>query len=186
MLTESLSYIAEKFNESGIIWAVGGSLLLNYYGLALNPKDIDILVDIKDVKVADSILKSIGKKKVSEKKNEYSTLYFYEYVINEEDVHLMAGITVNHKEGSFKYIFNNSSITKKEKINGHVIPMTPLEDWLVLYDLVPMESEKVKLIEDHIKENGIKNLASFKTALKGNLPYEVKKRVQKFLNLNLQ
>lgn len=181
MLTESLSYIAEKFNESEIIWAVGGSLLLNYYGLVNDPKNIDILVDIKDVKIADSILKSIGKKRASEKKNEYSTLYYYEYVINGESVHLMAGITINHKEGSFKYVFNNSSIAKQKKVNGQVIPMTSLEDWLVLYDVVPMESKKVKLIENYIKKNGVKSPRSFKMALRGNLPYEVKNKVEKLL-----
>lgn len=181
MLTESLSSIAEKFNESEIIWAVGGSLLLNYYGLVNDPKNIDILVDIKDVKIADSILKSIGKKRASEKKNEYSTLYYYEYVINGDSVHLMAGITINHKEGSFKYVFNNSSITKQNKIDGQVIPMTSLEDWFVLYNVAPMESKKVKLIEKYIKKNGVKSPDSFKMALRGNLPYEVKNKVEKFL-----
>lgn len=58
-----LSDIGKKFNKEGILWAVGASIVLNYYNLIENPNDIDTLVSLKDIEKADNILKEIGIKK---------------------------------------------------------------------------------------------------------------------------
>lgn len=42
----TLSDLAEKLNSSDILWAVGGSILLNQFGLIDKMKDIDLFVDI--------------------------------------------------------------------------------------------------------------------------------------------
>ncbi|WP_017415220.1 nucleotidyltransferase family protein [Clostridium tunisiense] len=183
MLLDTLSYIGSKLNGENITWAVGASILLNHYGLVDKPNDIDIMVHIKDIEKADKVLTSLGKKKIQEKVSTYDTEYFYEYVVNGIDVDVMAGMVINHEEGSYKYKFNNEAITSKKIINGIEIPLTSLEDWYVLYQVIPNRKVKVKLIEDYMLNNGVKNTDLLKRALEGCLPIEVRNRIENFIIL---
>lgn len=179
---DTLSYIGEKLNEEKIVWGVGASILLNYHRLIDKPNDIDILVDLKDIEKADKILKSIGEKKFWEKTDTYSTQYFYEYVVNAFDIDVMAGLSINYDNGIFKYIFDQSSISDIKKINGVNIPLTSLEDWYVIYQLIPNRQAKVKMIEKYLLANGIKKPALLERLLRGNLPIEVRDKVERILN----
>jgi len=178
---DTLSYIGKKLNEEKIVWAVGASILLNHHGLIDKPNDIDILVDLNDIEKADVIFKSIGGKAVWEKTDTYSTKYFYEYVVNGFDVDVMAGLSINYDKGIFKYIFDQSSISEIKIINGINIPLTSLEDWYVIYQLIPKREIKVKLIENYLLINGVNRPALFEKALKGDLPKEVRDKIQRIL-----
>lgn len=177
----TLSYIGEKLNSSNIVWGVGASILLNQFGLIKKPNDIDIFVDSKDIDKADKILKGIGEKKIYEKTTTYSTKYFYEYIINEIDVDVMAGFAVNHNSGVFEYTFDNNSIAEFKKINGVDIPFTSLEDWYVIYQLIPNRELKVKMIENYLLSNEIKKPFLLERALEGNLPTEVREKINELL-----
>ncbi|MBU3129256.1 nucleotidyltransferase family protein [Clostridium tagluense] len=181
MIFEALSYIGEKLNENGVVWAVGASILLHHYGLIDSPNDIDILVDLSDIEKVDKILKSIGEKKVREKSDTYSTKYFYEYVVHGFDIDLMAGLSINYNNGTYEYIFNHTSISEYKKINGVNIPLSSLEDWYVIYQLIPGRDIKVKMIENHLSLNGVKKSALLERALKGDLPDEVRDKIQGIL-----
>lgn len=177
----NLSYIAEKLNSINIVWGVGASILLNHFGLIDKPNDIDILVDIKDIGKADEILKGIGEKKIWEKTDAYSTRYFYEYTVNECEIDVMSGLRINHSNGVFEYVFDSKSILEIKKVNGVSIPLTALEDWYVLYQLIPNREAKVKIIESYLLSNGIKKPVLLERSLKGNLPMKVKHRIEKIL-----
>jgi predicted nucleotidyltransferase len=177
----TLSYIGEKLNNSDITWAVGASLLLNQYGLVDKPNDIDIFVGIKHIHKADEILKSVSEKKKWEKSEAYSTKYFYEYIVRGIDVDVMSGFVVNHNRGVFEYIFDHQSISEVITINGIDIPFTSLEDWYVLYQLIPNRETKVKLIENYLLSRGIKKPFLLERALGGNLPEEVRGRIEKMM-----
>lgn len=177
MIFETLSYIGEKLNDNGIIWAVGASILLHHYGLIDKPNDIDILIDLNDIEKADKILKSIGEKKVWEKSATYSTKYFYEYVVNGVDVDVMAGLNINYNNGIFEYIFDQASISEFKSINKVNIPLTSLEDWYVIYQLIPCREVKVKMIENYLLLNGIKKHNLLERVLKGDLPKEVRDKI---------
>ncbi|MBZ9633887.1 nucleotidyltransferase family protein [Clostridium sp. FP1] len=181
MIFEALSYIGEKLNENGVVWAVGASILLHHYGLIDNPNDIDILVDLNDIEKADKILKSIGEKKVREKSDTYSTKYFYEYVVHGVDIDLMAGLSINYKNGIYEYLFNHTSISEYKKINGVNIPLSSLEDWYVIYQLIPSREVKVKMIEDYLLLYEIKKPTLLERALRGDLPSEVRDKIQGIL-----
>lgn len=180
---DTLSYIGKKLNEEKIVWAVGASILLNHHGLIDKPNDIDILVDLNDIEKADVIFKSIGRKAVWEKTDTYSTKYFYEYVVNGFDVDVMAGLSINYDKGIFKYIFDQSSISEIKIINGENIPLTSLEDWYVIYQLIPKREIKVKMIENYLLINGVNKPALLEKALKGDLPKEVRDKIQRILKL---
>lgn len=181
MLLDTLSYIGSKLNEGNITWAVGASILLNHYGLVDKPNDIDIMINIKDIEKADKILTSLGKKKSQEKVSTYNTEYFYEYVINGIDMDVMAGMIINHEAGAYEYRFDDEAITAEMRINGVNIPLTSLEDWYVLYQVIPNREIKVKLIEDYLMKNGIKNPELLKRTLAGCLPIEVRNRIKNFI-----
>ncbi|WP_066891003.1 nucleotidyltransferase domain-containing protein [Clostridium nigeriense] len=178
-----LSYIGEFLNNENIRWAVGGSILLNQFGIIDSPNDIDILVDLKDINKVNDILKEIGKKKIYEKSKIYATKFFYEYEVNNIDVDVMAGLIIKHNEGEFNYTFDKESITKVVNINGVNIPFSSLEDWYIIYQLIPGREYKVSLIEDYFMIDGIKNSTLLERGLKEELPKEVKWRVEKLLNL---
>ena len=178
----TLSYIGKKLNDADVVWGVGASLLLNKFGLIDKPNDIDIFISTDDIEKADEILKSIGEKKRWEKTSTYSTKYFYEYVINEVDVDVMSGFSVNHNEGIFRYIFDNNSISEFKVINDVNIPFTSLEDWYVIYQLIPNREAKVKMIEKYILSNGIKKPLLLERVLEGCLPVDVRVKVEAILN----
>lgn len=178
----TLSNIGEKLNNSHILWGVGASILLNQFGLIDKPNDIDILVDIKDIDKADEVLKGMGEKKIWQQTNTYSTRFFYEYIINGFEVDVMSGLRINHNNGIFEYIFDSNSVSEIKNINGVNIPFTSLEDWYVLYQLIPNREPKVKIIENYLLSNGIKNPRLLERTLKGKLPLEVRCRIEKILN----
>lgn len=178
----TLSYIGKKLNDADITWGVGASILLNKFGLINKPNDIDILISIDDIKKADEILKSIGEKKKWEKTSTYSTKYFYEYVINGIDIDVMSGFAVNHKSGVFRYIFDDNSVSELKLINGVNIPFTSLEDWYIIYQLIPNRESKVEMIEKYILSNGIKKPMLLERALKGCLPADVRLKIKNILN----
>ncbi len=179
---KTLSYIGEKLNDSNIVWAVGASMMLNQFGLINNSNDIDIFVDIKDINRADEILQSIGEKKKTEKNSVYSTEFFYKYLINGIGIDVMAGFAINHSRGVYEFIFDDKSISKIETINEIDIPFTSLEDWYVIYQLIPNREFKVNLIEKYLTLNGIENPDLFKRALRGNLPLEIRSKIENVLS----
>lgn len=132
--------------------AVGASILLNQFEFIRKFNDIDI----KDIERTDEILKSIGEKKKWERTVTHSTKYFYEYIIDGIYVDIMQGFTVNYNNGVFEYIFDNNSVSDFKIINGVNIPFTSLEDWYVIYQLIPKREAKVNLIEKYLLSNGIK------------------------------
>ncbi|MBB6713422.1 hypothetical protein [Clostridium gasigenes] len=179
---DTLRDIGEKLNEGGILWGLGASMLLNHYGFIDKPKDIDILVDVKNIEKADKILKSMGEKRLWEKSDNYSTEYFYEYVINGFEVDVMSGLRINHSEGIYKYIFDEKSISKTIQIHDIDIHLTSLEDWYFIYQLIPNREIKVNMIEDYLLLNGIKKPELLDRALTGDLPNEVRCNIKRLLN----
>lgn len=179
---KTLAYIAEKLNEEKVLWGVGASILLNHYGLVDKPNDIDILVALKDIEKADKILSSIGVKKDREKAATYATKYFYEYSIEGFDVDVMSGLTINHEEGAFQLTFDESSIVGTKEINGVKVPLSSLEDWYVIYQLIPNREVKVKLVEEYLINNGVENPSLLERTLLLELPESVRENVLRMLN----
>jgi len=182
LLIDTLANIGEQLNDSGILWGIGASILLNQYGLVDNPNDIDILVDIKAIDKVDKILTSLGQKKLAADATIYSTKYFYEYVVEGIDIDVMAGLTINFDNGKYEYIFDNQSITEIKDIKGIRIPFTSLEDWYILYQLIPNRQVKANAIETFLMAKGIKSRNLLNRALTKDLPILIRKRVQKLID----
>lgn len=180
---QSLLKIANELNQHNIHWALGGSMMLLYHGLAEDAHDIDLMVTVDDFLIASSVLLSLGIK--LKKRVEISPLYqtenFAEYKIDGYDVDLMAGLQISHKNGIYRYCFDELSVTDSKWHDGVKINYASLEDWYVLYLLMPHRSIKVQKIEHHLIKIQIKHPLLLERALRGNLPEPVKNRVEGIL-----
>lgn len=180
---KTLSYIGKKFNKEDILWAVGGSIMLNQFGLIDNPNDIDIFVDIKDISSVNKILKNSGEKKEYQNTSVFATKYFYKYLVDGIDIDIMSGLAINHSNGVYEYVFDTNSISKMKIINEVKIPFTSLEDWYVIYQLIPNRESKVDLIERHFKLNGIKNRNLLTRTLSRSLTLDARNKIEEILSL---
>ncbi|SDQ57150.1 hypothetical protein SAMN05216232_2623 [Virgibacillus subterraneus] len=181
-MLKTLSLIGDRITNKNIIWGVGGSLLLNFYNLIDKPNDIDILVDEMNATKLNKMMTSIGKPKEVIRSNPFRTTYFSKYSIEDIDIDIMAGFAIQHNEGVYKLSIQQGSIVAHKKINGVDIPLYSLEDWYILYWLIPNKQEKAILIENYFKTNGIKHPQMLEEALKQSLPLEVKERVISLLS----
>lgn len=182
-MLDTLSLIGKELNNNNILWGVGASILLNQYGLVEAPNDIDILVDTKDVHKLDEILQKLGKKKLRDKNRTYSTKYFYEYIVNNIDIDVMAGLAINHEGGIYRHDFDKLSISRYVTTNGVNIPFMSLADWYIIYQLIPGREIKVNKIEDYLIQNGISEPSLLERAMKRNIPTNVSERTMKLIEL---
>ena len=177
----ALNRIAGALNESGVFWCVGASVLLHQYGLAENPHDIDLLVGLPDAERAAALLGAMGEVVPCGQSPTYSTVFFRRFRVDGCDVDLMAGFRVNHTNGCYEYIFDAASITSIKEIGGPSIPFAALEDWYVVYQLIPGKEHKALRIEEHFHRNGIENPRLLERALEGCLPEAVRQRISVLL-----
>lgn len=178
-----LTEIAEALNSSGILWGVGASVLLYQYRMVENTSDIDIIVSLEDVADADAILSRMGEKQPPKEAGIYATDRFDEYIIDGVNVDLMAGFKIKlpGKE-VFEYPFDEHSVPHHFKINKTIIPFSTLEDWYVLYQLIPGKEEKVKKIADYFGTHSIHYPYLMERMIHNRtLPHHIKLQLQKFL-----
>lgn len=175
-MLETLSFIGDRLSDENITWGVGGSLLLNFYNIIDKPNDIDILVEEGNAAKFNEIMSSIGKPKEALSSNPFRTKYFSKYKVNGIDIDVMGGFAIQHNEGIYKLSLQQQSIVAQKNINGVDIPLCSLEDWYILYLLIPNKEKKEKalLIERYLKTNGVTYPHLLEEAMKHSLPIEVK------------
>ncbi len=174
---ETLSRIGKVLNDSGVLWGVGGSVLLQTYGLVERPNDIDILAGIADGEKAAALLGAMGEALPCRQSETYATRFFRRFMIGETGVDLMAGFAIRHPAGQYDYVFDEVSISSHREIEGVPIPFAALEDWFVAYQLIPGKEEKAARIEECLLRQGIGQPYLLERALAGCLPEDARKRI---------
>ncbi|NRT75890.1 hypothetical protein [Clostridium beijerinckii] len=180
-MLKALSYIGNKFNDLNIVWGAGGSVLLSHFGLLNNLNDISIFVDVNDIIKIDEMFKDMSNEIANNESKLYSPKYFHKSIIEGSEVNIIAGLKINHSNGTFKYIFHSDSISELTEINKIDIPLMSLEDWYVLYQLNPNTKEKAALIEKFLLTNDIKNPNLLERSLRGDLPIELINKIERML-----
>ncbi|PKR78468.1 hypothetical protein CEY16_01545 [Halalkalibacillus sediminis] len=181
-MLKTLAFIGDKLNDKNITWGVGGSLLLSFYEIIDNPNDIDILVDERDAPKVNEIISSAGKKKEALSTAPFRTLYFSKFRLFDNDIDVMGGFAIQHEKGIYKIRMQKESIVDYKKINGIEVPLCSLEDWYILYWLIPNKKEKALLIERYLKTNGVENPELLRKGMEQSLPLIVKERIEKLIS----
>lgn len=182
MLFDTLVTIARALNQAGVHWGIGASVLLYYRGLADHPRDIDIMIGEADVDTVASVLDSLGTASSGDPaRSLYATSRFLEYTVDGTDVDVMAGFAIKHASGTYVFPFDDSSVAMRKQVDGVTIPFTALEDWYVLYQLMPGREAKVQLIEERMWGDGTIDTALLRQALSRELPPVIRRRIESLI-----
>ena len=173
--------IASRLNESGLFWGVGASLLLVFHGIAHQYNDIDLMVAEKDIEKADEILSSLGNKKVRQPTETYATDYFYEYVIDGVEIDVMCNFKICREGITYLYDFDCDYELEFIRVRDVNMPLTRIEDWYLLYLLMPNREKRITQIEEYFKEKGIAPGVCFKGVIKPGVPKDIEARVEKLI-----
>lgn len=180
-MLETLAKIGKVLNSRNITWGVGGSLLLHFYGLVDDPNDVDILVAEEDVEQINEVFNSLAVAKEVVSKEPFRTRYFSKYIANQVDFDVMGGFAIEHSEGVYQLDFTEESVVGFREIRAVEIPLCSLEDWFVLYSLIPGKQAKVELLEAYFHLSGLPNSSILEKELIQPLPSELKERIKKLL-----
>lgn len=183
-MDDVVTSLAEHLNKENIMWGIGGSYLLKEYGIVDEVHDLDIIVSEKDVKKTVEILDSIAERKGIPIKNEYRTKHFHVYSYRGVSIDVMSDFRIEHANGVYGFLLDDLSIVFKKQKQGVIIPFTSLEDWLIAYKLMKGRGEKVKLIENYFRIEGLNHRELLERTINQELPEETKEYIRKILKQN--
>jgi hypothetical protein len=141
-----LSQIAKELNNKNVTWAIGASVLLYFKGIVSEFNDIDIMVAEEDVDVIKEVLLSFGDIQTPNPKVKYKTKYFFEFLVDEVDIDVMAGFIIMDKDKEYYFPLKKENIKDFTEIDGIKIPLQSLEEWRTFYQLMGRD-EKVHMID---------------------------------------
>lgn len=176
-----LYFLSVKLNKINIKWALGGSLVLYFNKILDNPRDIDILVNYEESNKVNDILYNYGECREIDRKEPYKTKNFCNYKINNTEVDIIGGFKIGHERGVYSYILDEEAISQYISINDIQVPLSSIEDWYILYQLIPGREKKVNIIEEYFNNNGVSNPKLIKRALDQPLPKSVIRKCLKLL-----
>jgi hypothetical protein len=177
-----LHTISNEFSKENITWGIGGSLLLYFHGITKKYNDIDILINEEDALKANSILSRIARRDEADTKAPFCTKYFYKYKTESISLDVIGGFGINHKEGTYWLDFNDSSVVS---IYEGRIPLSSLEDWYVLYQLIPGKDDKARLLEDYWRTRPVLHRKTLEGIMKRSIPKHIELKISKLLNSQL-
>ncbi|UUZ91549.1 GNAT family N-acetyltransferase [Paenibacillus sp. P25] len=172
---------AGLLNRNQVEWALGGSSMLALYGLAEQPDDLDLLVNASNAPKAHALLSSLGEHRIMEPKSPFCTTYFYRYSIRGVGVDLMGLFGIEHAEGVYRLDWKAERIARTKVIGGIPIPLSAMEDWYVLYSLMPGREAKTAVLERYWRDHGGIRMDLLEDALQQSLPPKVRERIEHWL-----
>lgn len=171
--------IAGLLQGKDVVWALGASMMLYFRGLVAEPHDVDLLVAPENVEAVDAILRENGRKLPSPPNAGYGTKVFNEYELDGVGVDLMAGLVIRQGGREYAYTLNAADCTYVER-DGLRIPLSPLEDWYVLYQLMQGRAVRVAQIQGYLMEHGA-NRTLVDAWLTRNIPQSVRESLQELI-----
>ncbi|MBI9011318.1 MAG: hypothetical protein JEZ08_03745 [Clostridiales bacterium] len=182
VLEDVLKTIATLFNEAELNWAVGASLVLYHNGIVDKVNDIDIVIEGKDVKKAEELLLTLGTKQFTKEIPTYSNEYFGEFDINGVEIDMMSEMVINNHNCSYPYPFDQKSVVSHMALSGVNIPVSSLEEWFILYQMIPNKEVKVDLLNTYFKNHDILYPELLKRGLDADLPEHIKESINRLLD----
>ncbi|MDQ0205373.1 nucleotidyltransferase domain-containing protein [Alkalicoccobacillus murimartini] len=181
-MLETLKQLTISLQKENLTWAVGGSLMLTLRGIDHNPNDIDLLVSERDAASVKKILNSLAREiDLTSSSLIFSSTHFAKYSLGDIGIDLMSNFGVKHSEGLYVCPFDQSSITTHVSLQNTAVPLCALEEWYVLYSLMPNRQSKVNGIEEHFLKHGIENPKLLQKALEQPLPTSLQNRIKTWI-----
>jgi hypothetical protein len=142
---EVLSRIGRRFNDAGITWAVGASLLLYFNRKVSDFHDIDIMTAEEDVFRARDILLELGALQPPSPNPGYKTRHFLEFKVDGVDIDVIAGFVITRDGVDYDCAFGRENIAGFTEVGGVRIPLQSASDWRRYYQLMG-RPEKAEMI----------------------------------------
>ena len=168
-----LSRVGKALKAADILFGVGGSAMLYRNGLSGDFNDIDLVVALEDAQRADDVLSRLGARGAERDSGVFETSVFLSYEVEGVGVDMMAGLAMRHDAGVYRYAFGADSICDTWPVYGEMLPFCALEDWCVLYRLMPGKEEKAERIKAHLKDQGLRHPALLSRMLLNGAPGEI-------------
>jgi DNA-3-methyladenine glycosylase I len=151
---KALARVGKALKADNIRFGSGGSAMLYRNGLAADFNDIDLVVALEDAGKADEVLLSLGEYGKERSSGVFETAVFRSYEVDGIGVDMMAGLAIRSGEGVYRYDFCEDSIRDFWPVYGTMLPFCALEDWCVLYHLMPGKESKAERIKTHFETHG--------------------------------
>ena len=176
----ALGKIAHALNSEKIVWGVGGTALLFLQGLLPVPERLELLMEPAGFAAA---VKALGKLGAVETRpggphGALSATHHYTCTLGGASVSLFADLAVQRKEAAFRYPFAVDRVTGYIRLGDATVPLTPLEDWYVLYLLLPGRARLAVQISRCLRaDSRVADRARLNPWLANRLPGDVRERV---------
>jgi len=149
-IIDVLLAIASRLNKEDVRWAVGGSLLLFFYDILENPKDIDIIIQPEDKNTVFKILQSIGKEEETKDVANYRTGVFGKFDVEGIEVDIIGDFYIKVSNGYYLHPFKSKDLDVVIK-NEVKIYLDSLKNWSETYQAMGDPKGRVELIKDYLK-----------------------------------
>ena len=180
-----LAKAARALNMAGVVWGVGASALLYLLGLVDSYNDIDLIVAAEHETAARLALEGLGAQAQppAPPSAAYETGSFVEYQLDGVDFDLLCDFTIRRKDAVYRYPFGRERVAEWVDVQGERAPLCPLEDWYVLYLLMPGRQKRATLIGHHLHANPREHSRLWLNRwLSTRLPGDVRERVMALYN----
>lgn len=148
-LFDVLHIMVDLFDEHNIPYAIGGSLLLYQKGLDVEVHDIDILLEDISYAFVKNLLKNEQLTEKTFPHPTYPTEHFLELVMDGIEVDLMFSFSIRYQDEVFSFPLEKELLYFQEK----PMSFSRIEDWYVMYQLMPKRETKVEMIENYFHKN---------------------------------
>lgn len=181
-LRNVLIRLAERLNKSGILWGLGGSGMLHFYGLAAEPRDLDLMIAWEDADQAIEVLHPMGVLAELQPKPPFCSRRFLRLQTGEVETDLISVFRIRHSEGIYELPLEKHSVTRTIRLEETTIPLTSPEDWYVLYLLMERQERAAGLEQYFRGTGGIRNPELLERCLNRSLPGDIRSRVEALLD----
>ncbi|OPL07545.1 MAG: hypothetical protein AVO33_05335 [delta proteobacterium ML8_F1] len=179
---KGLREIASLMNGLDVLWALGASSVLYFNGHPKMPEDFDIFVRFEDYPRVYQALGALGSELPVEKKNSlYHTQGFARFSCFHVGVDLIGGFNIFHAEGEYRMIFDDKSIDLVREEQGEPVNVMALEDWWILYALIPGREAKSRWVFERSASEGFPRRDLLERALSLEVPLEIREKIEKIL-----
>lgn len=167
----ALCKIAKLLSEKEVFWAVGGATLLRLRGVADDSPRISLIISTEDMRTVDELFCSIGQAYPRELSPNFASRFFCRYTIDGQEVDVVSGLTLHYKGFFLTYPFRRDSIVSMQRLADDVyVPLMALEDWYVLFQMMPHCDGQVQAIERYFASVGLQFPERFDVMRQRSLP----------------